>query len=329
MPPVLSAKHLLGIASVTRQDVATIFSVAAGMSENPPAPLLAGRTIVNLFVEDSTRTRNSFYVAGVRLGASMLNVAGGGSSLSKGESLIDTVRVLESMGCDGLVLRHPSALSPHLIAGNCNVTVLNAGDGKRGHPTQALLDALTLYEHWGCELGAFEGKRIGIVGDIAHGRVALSNIRLLRLLGARVTLCGPPTLMPRGIEAMGIDIIESFDDLLAEVDAVMMLRMQHERQAGSFVPNLVEYRRYWGLTSDRLRRIGRDTLPILHPGPVNRGVEIDPGVADGPNSLILRQVRNGVKIRMALLALLFARDRETAESQQLVLETEKSRKSDG
>ncbi len=218
MPPVLSAKHLLGIASVTRQDVATIFSVAAGMSENPPAPLLAGRTIVNLFVEDSTRTRNSFYVAGVRLGASMLNVAGGGSSLSKGESLIDTVRVLESMGCDGLVLRHPSALSPHLIAGNCNVTVLNAGDGKRGHPTQALLDALTLYEHWGCELGAFEGKRIGIVGDIAHGRVALSNIRLLRLLGARVTLCGPPTLMPRGIEAMGIDIIESFDDLLAEVD---------------------------------------------------------------------------------------------------------------
>lgn len=318
--PRLTTRHLLGIDSLDRADIPLVFSLANRFRSRPAPDLLSNRTIVNLFVEDSTRTRNSFHLAATRLGASVLNVAGGGSSLSKGESLVDTVRVLESISIDGLVLRHSSPGAPELIARCCDVTVLNAGDGRRGHPTQALLDAFTLYRLWGEKLERFETKRIGIVGDIKHGRVAFSNIRLLRMLGAEVTLCGPPTLMPRGIEEMGVTVIRDFDDLLADADAVIMLRMQHERQTGAYVPTLAEYRRYWGLSIDRLRRVGRlDDLPVLHPGPVNRGVEIDPEVADSARSMILEQVSNGLHVRMALLALLFA---EYHESDQLTLESD-------
>lgn len=307
----LSTRHLLGIEGLPTSDILTIFRTASLIdqeSRESVGSLLSGRTVVNLFVEDSTRTRNSFHLAATRLGASVLSITGQGSSLSKGESLRDTLCVLEAMGIDALVLRHSSAGAPHYLATGSGVPVINAGDGRHEHPTQALLDGYTLYRQWEPteEAKAFQGKTIGIVGDIAHGRVALSNIFLLRKLGARVLVCGPPTLIPRGVEALGVEVVRAADDLLASADAVIMLRMQLERQGPSLVPSLAEYSRLYGLTADRLRRIDREDLLILHPGPVNRGVELAPEIADGDQSLILKQVTNGVSVRMAVLALLLS-----------------------
>ncbi len=307
----LSTNNLLGIESLEKSDLLGIFSVAEALRSgfeqgNASHDLLRGKTIVNLFVEDSTRTRNSFQLAATRLGASVLNVTGQGSSFSKGETLLDTVRVLESMGIDALVIRHSAAGVGEFLAKRIDTPIINAGDGRHEHPTQALLDGWTLFRHWGGSPGAIEGKRVGIVGDITHGRVALSNIFALRKLGAEVHLCGPPTLIPRGIEALGVHVTHDLDRLLPHVDALMMLRMQLERQTGGFVPSMKEYARIWGLTAARLERAGRQDIPILHPGPVNRGVEISGEVTDGPTSLILQQVSNGVTIRMAVLALLLA-----------------------
>ena len=308
----VSTRHLLGIEGLPTSDILTIFRSAASIESSSPAQLgstLSGRTVVNLFVEDSTRTRNSFQLAAARLGASVLNVTGQGSSLSKGESLRDTLRVLESMGIDALVLRHSAAGAPHYLAATSTVPVINAGDGRHEHPTQALLDGYTLFREWN-QPGSFEGRRVGIVGDIAHGRVALSNIFLLGKLGAEVLVCGPPTLIPRGVESLGVRVTRTVDELIGSVDAVIMLRMQLERQNRALVPGLAEYSRHYGLTRERLERTGRTDLLILHPGPVNRGVEMEPEVADGPGSLILRQVSNGVTVRMAVLALLLGRTGE-------------------
>ncbi len=212
------------------------------------------------------------------------------------------------MGVDAIVIRHSAACAPHFLAGRCRSILINAGDGRHEHPTQALLDTFTLFQHWrklaGPEATGFEGKRITIVGDIAHGRVALSNILALKKLGAEVAVCGPPTLIPRGIEEMGAEIIPTIEEAIERSDALNMLRMQLERQKGVFVPSMAEYSRIFGVNRHRLRASGRDDLLILHPGPINRGVELDSETADSPNSVILRQVSNGVAIRMAVLALL-------------------------
>lgn len=304
----LSVQNLTGIEALDRSDILTIFraadTVRAAYEEDPRrvGSLLSGRTVVNLFVEDSTRTRNSFHLAALRLGASVLNVTGSGSSFSKGETLLDTLRVLEAMGVDAVVLRHHRAGAPHYLAAHAASVVINAGDGRHEHPTQALLDGYTLYREWG--ESALPGKTIGIVGDITHGRVALSNIFSFLRLGAEVVLCAPPTLMPRGVEALGVTVVSTLDELLERVDAVIMLRMQLERQNRAFVPSLAEYTRLYGLTSARLAAVGKPDLPVLHPGPVNRGVEVSPEIADGPNSRILEQVANGLHVRTAILQLL-------------------------
>lgn len=311
--PHLSVQHLLGIRELTREDLLAIFRVARQMRENFLIPgrrsdLLAGKTVVNLFVEDSTRTRNSFQLAASRLGASVLNVTGGGSSLSKGETLLDTVRVIEAMRVDAIVLRHSAACAPHFLAERCSSIFVNAGDGRHEHPTQALLDAFTLSERWHDpakpDLTGLEGRLVTIVGDIAHGRVALSNILALRKLGARVAVCGPPTLIPRGIEELGAEVIPTMDEAIERSDALNMLRMQLERQKGAFVPSLSEYSRIFGLNRYRLRAAGREDLLVMHPGPINRGVELDSETADSDNSVILQQVANGVAVRMAVLGML-------------------------
>ena len=266
---------------------------------------------MNLFVEDSTRTRNSFQLAESRLGSSVLNVTGGGSSLSKGETLLDTVKVIEAMRVDAIILRHSAACAPHFLAERCQSVFINAGDGRHEHPTQALLDTFTLSEHWqdpdSPGQNGFEGKLVTIVGDIAHGRVALSNILALKKLGARVAVCGPPTLIPRGIQELGAEIIPNIDEAIQRSDALNMLRMQLERQKGAFVPSQAEYSRFFGINRNRLRSAGRDDLLILHPGPINRGVELDSETADSENSVVFEQVSNGVAIRMAVLALLLGK----------------------
>ena len=310
----LSTTNLLGTESLKKSDYAAIFQLASlieGQIDHSEAiaGLLSGKSVVNLFVEDSTRTRNSFQLAAGRLGAEVLNVTGSGSSFSKGESLLDTVHVLESFQIDALVVRHAAAGVPGFLAERCSSVIVNAGDGRHEHPTQALLDAWTLHKLWGGGDGSIEGKRIGIVGDITHGRVALSNIFSLQTLGAEVLLCGPPTLIPRGIESLGVRVTNDFDQLLEEVDACMMLRMQLERQDRAYVPSMREYSRGWGLTGNRLEAVGKRDLPVLHPGPINRGVELFGEVTDGSSSLVLHQTANGVFVRMAVLALLLSGDR--------------------
>ena len=311
--PKLSVRHLLGIRELSVRDILTILHVAGRMRKDYLEPgvagdLLKGKTIVNLFIEDSTRTRNSFQLAETRLGGSPLNVTGGGSSLSKGETLLDTARVIEAMGVDAIVLRHSAPTAPHFLAERCSSIFINAGDGRHEHPTQGLLDALTLFERWydptRPEKTGFEGKLVTIVGDIKHGRVAGSNILILQKLGADVAVCGPPTLIPRGIGELGVRIIPNFDEAIRVSDGLNMLRMQLERQKQAFVPSLGEYARLYGLNRRRLEQADRSDLLILHPGPVNRGIELDSETADSPNSMILRQVSNGVAVRMAVLALL-------------------------
>lgn len=313
-------KHLLDTTSLSREEAISILDIAEEMTqvserEVKKLPVLRGRTVVNLFFEDSTRTRLSFEAAAKRLSADVLNFAAKGSSVSKGESLQDTVQTISAMGADALVVRHPGSGTAHRLAhtGWIDVPVINAGDGTHEHPTQALLDAFTLRR----ALGGFpasgavkdgprglglDGATIAIVGDILHSRVARSNVHLLHRLGAHVHLIAPPTLLPWGIEDWPVSIHYDFDRALRTVDftTVMMLRVQHERMSESFFPNAREYARLWGLSEARLNALSPEAH-IMHPGPMNRGFEISAAAADSPRALILDQVENGVSVRMAVL----------------------------
>jgi len=293
-------KHLLGIDGLERREVETLLSRSGlhkqALAEGRRGNALSGKTVANLFFEDSTRTRTSFEFAARNLGADVLNWTASGSSVSKGEALVDTVRNLEATGPAALVIRHASSGAPHLAARWVHCAVINAGDGTHEHPSQALLDAFTLKE----KLGTLEGKRILLVGDILHSRVARSNLFCLRLLGAEVVVCGPPTLIPAGLSQVAARVTSDLDGVLPEADAVMMLRIQLERQQEAHFPSAREYARLYGLSVARAGRM-KPGAPVLHPGPMNRGVEIAPQVADGPSSVILEQVRNGVAVRMAIL----------------------------
>lgn len=300
----LSSRHLLGLQGTPREDIQLILDTAVSFKEiiNRPikkVPTLQGKTIVNLFFENSTRTRTSFELAERRLSADVLNFAASTSSVSKGETLKDTARNIEAMKIDMVVVRHGAAGSAHFLSRIIDANVINGGDGQHEHPTQGLLDMYTLRE----KFGRLEGLHVCIVGDILHSRVARSNIYGLKTMGARVSVCGPATLMPRGIERMGVEVYHHLDDVLPTVDALNVLRIQMEREAGGYFPSLREFHRYFGVTKERLDRAGRP-ITILHPGPINRDVELSADVADGPQSLILEQVQNGVAVRMAVLYLL-------------------------
>ena len=299
----LAQRHLLGIETLAPADIRTILDTADALKEilgRPikKVPTLRGKTVVNLFYEPSTRTRSSFEIAERVLSADSLSIAAATSSAQKGETLLDTAKNLEAMNPDMVIIRHASSGAPHLLARHCRFSVVNAGDGAHEHPTQALLDALTLRQR----RGRLEGLRVAIVGDILHSRVARSNLWLLTKMGAQVVLCGPPTLIPPGIEALA-PVTHDIEEAIKGADAVMMLRLQLERMEGGFIPTTREYHLRFGLTEDRVRRAKKDVL-IMHPGPINRGVEIASEVADGPYSVILDQVTNGVAVRMAVLYLL-------------------------
>ena len=304
-------RHLLGIEDLEAEHITTILDTAQGLREvlDRPikkVPVLRGRTVVNLFYEASTRTRSSFEVAEKALSADTLSIATAASSVSKGETLLDTAKNLEAMNPDMLVVRHSSSGAPHFLARHCKSAIVNAGDGAHEHPTQALLDALTLRQR----KGKLKGLRVAIVGDVLHSRVARSNLLLLSKMGARVVLCGPPTLIPAGIEAFA-PVTYDVDDAVAGADAIMMLRIQRERMTGGFYPSDREYHIRFGLTEERVKRARKDVL-IMHPGPMNRGIEIASEVADGPYSVILDQVTNGVAVRMAVLYLLLGGSAEAA-----------------
>jgi len=297
-------RHLLGIEGLTPDDITHVLDLADGYVElNRQAEkknaLLRGRTLINCFFENSTRTRTSFEVAGKRLGGDVINMAVQASSMRKGETLIDTAMTLNAMHPDVLVVRHPESGAVQLLSEKVDCAVINAGDGSHEHPTQALLDALTIRQR----LGRIEGLNVTICGDIAHSRVVRSNIWLLTKMGARVTVCGPPTLLPPRIDEMGVDVTTDFEEALVAADVVMMLRMQLERQGTSLFPSLREYFRLYGLDAKRLARTKPGAI-VMHPGPMNRGVEISSEVADSERSVILDQVANGVAVRMAVLYLL-------------------------
>ncbi len=263
----------------------------------PKVPALRGRTVVSLFFEDSTRTRLSFETAARRLSADTMSFAVTTSSVKKGESLRDTVRTVEAMGADAIVVRHSSAGAPHRISSWTDASVVNAGDGRHEHPTQALLDAFTVRRHRGPSL---DGCRITIVGDVRNSRVARSNVRLFDMLGCELTLCGPPTLMPECVDGWPVSVTYDIDEAMAEADVVYLLRIQRERIGESLLPSIREYASRWGLTAERAARLKPDTL-VMHPGPMNRGVEIADEVADSARSLVTEQVANGVAVRMAVL----------------------------
>jgi aspartate carbamoyltransferase catalytic subunit len=297
-------KHLLGIEGLTRQDILYVLDQARAFKEilrRPikKVPTLRGKSVVNLFFEASTRTRSSFEIAAKVLSADSLNWTTSGSSVSKGETLLDTAKNLEAMRPDLLIIRHQSSGAPHYVARNVRCAVINAGDGAHEHPSQALLDAFTLRER----LGELDGRTVAVVGDIANSRVARSNLLCLRALGAKVRLCGPPTMIPLAVEQYGCSVHHRLADAVSDADAVMMLRIQSERMQDPLFPGPREYARTWGLNLQSVKLLRHDAL-ILHPGPINRGVELAPEVADGPRSVILDQVENGVAVRMALLYLL-------------------------
>lgn len=297
-------KDLVGLESLTAGQIRLILDTAEPfkeVSERPikKVPALRGKTIVNLFFEPSTRTRISFEFAEKRLSADTVNVATDVSSVSKGENLVDTARNLEAMRIDMVVIRHPSSGAAQFLASRIRSNVINAGDGKHEHPTQGLLDLLTLRDRF----GRIEGLKVAICGDVMHSRVARSNIWGLLKLGAEVAVCGPATLIPRELAQLGVQILPRIEDAIGWADALNVLRLQLERMEAGYVPSLREYNRVFGVTRDRLARARRE-LVILHPGPMNRGVEIDSDVADGPHSVILPQVTNGVAVRMAVLYLL-------------------------
>jgi aspartate carbamoyltransferase catalytic subunit len=307
-------KHLLGIAGLDASEITRILDTAEAMKEIGARPIkkvptLRGRTVVNLFFEPSTRTRTSFEIAEKRLSADTLSIATATSSVTKGETLADTVRNLEAMSPDMIVIRHASSGTPHLLARICRSAVINAGDGMHEHPTQALLDAFTIREH----KGRLAGLKVTIVGDLLHSRVLRSNVLLLNTMGADVWLCGPATLIPAGIDRFGVRATTSVDEAVEGADVVMMLRIQQERMHGHFFPSIREYFSLFGMTAERLRRAKSDAI-VMHPGPMNRGVEIDSEVADGPASVILEQVANGVAVRMAVLYLLAGGRPELAEA---------------
>jgi aspartate carbamoyltransferase catalytic subunit len=299
-------RHLLSTGDLTRDDAELILTTAEelrSLADRPikKLPALRGRTVVNLFFEDSTRTRISFEAAAKRLSADVINFAAKGSSLSKGESLKDTALTLEAMGADAVVVRHWASGAPHLLAnaGWSRSSVINAGDGTHEHPTQALLDAFTMWRH----LGSLDGRRIAIVGDVLHSRVARSNALLLRTLGAEVTLVAPPTLLPVGVEGWDAETSYDLDSVLPKADAVMMLRVQRERMNAAFFPTVREYSRRYGLDGRRMGCLQPHTI-VMHPGPMIRGMEITADVADSDRSVIVEQVTNGVAVRMAVLYLL-------------------------
>ncbi len=305
----LSIKHLLGIRGMTRHDLELVFKTTAEFKEvlNRPirkVPSLRDLTVANLFFENSTRTRLSFELAQKRLSADVVNFSASSSSVKKGESLVDTVNNILAMKVDMLVMRHPHPGAPHFLSTKVNTTIINAGDGTHEHPTQAILDVFSLKEKLGDDL---EGKRIAIVGDIRHSRVAISNILALQLMGASVRVCGPATLIPKHMKELGVQVSHDLDETLVWADAVNMLRIQLERQGGvdsvAFFPSIREYTIGFGLTQQRLDKLDKQ-LTILHPGPINRGVEISSEIADGEHSVILDQVENGVASRMAVMYLL-------------------------
>ena len=310
-PATLKSRHLLGIDGLTPGEIMLILDTAEAMKEIggraiKKVPTLRGHTVVNLFFEASTRTRLSFELAEKRLSADTLGVTTTGSSVTKGETLADTARTLEAMAPDMIVMRHASSGAPHLLARTCRSAIINAGDGMHEHPTQALLDAFTIREH----KRRLKGLKIAIIGDLLHSRVLRSNVLLLKTMGAEVWACGPATLMPAGFDRFGVHLTTSVDRAIDGADVVMMLRIQHERMHGHFIPSVREYFTLFGLTPERLRGASPDVI-IMHPGPMNRGVEIDSEVADGPFSVILEQVANGVAVRMAVLYLLAGRDTDT------------------
>jgi aspartate carbamoyltransferase catalytic subunit len=297
-------KDLLGIGDLSSDEIALILDTAEAMREiglRPikKVPTLRGKTIVNLFYEPSTRTRTSFEIAEKRLSADTLNIAVSASSVLKGETLADTALNIEAMAPDMIVLRHAASGACHLLARLCASRIINAGDGTHEHPTQALLDAFTIREH----KKRIEGLKVAIVGDLLHSRVLRSNVLLLTKLGADVWVCGPQTLVPVGIERLGVRVTTSVDEAVADADVIMMLRIQQERMNGAFFPSLREYFNTFGMTKARVA-LARPDVIIMHPGPMNRGVEIASDVADGPFSVILEQVANGVAVRMAVLYLL-------------------------
>ncbi|MFZ8872437.1 MAG: aspartate carbamoyltransferase catalytic subunit [Candidatus Nanopelagicaceae bacterium] len=303
-------RHLLSIADLSKEDALRILDTAAELArvtETPvkKLPTLRGRTIVNLFFEDSTRTRISFEAAAKRLSADVINFSAKGSSLSKGESLKDTALTLQAMGADGVVIRHPSSGAAHRLASQkwMNGSIINAGDGTHEHPTQALLDAYTIREHLRDSNGDLQDIRVAIVGDVLHSRVARSNVLLLQKLGASVTVIAPPTLLPVSVESWGVNVRYQFERDLSNFDAVMMLRVQRERMDDAFFPNEREYSRNFGLNLSRLNQLSAECI-VMHPGPMNRGLEISADSADSDKAVIVDQVRNGVAIRMATLYLL-------------------------
>jgi aspartate carbamoyltransferase catalytic subunit len=300
---VWTHKDLTGLQDLTAAEIAHVLDTAAafkdvGTREIKKVPALRGQTMVNFFVESSTRTRVSFELAAHRLSADVINMTASSSSLTKGETLKDTARNLEALHADIIVLRHSSAGASQFLAQRLNASVINAGDGAHEHPTQALLDTFTIRE----KLGRITGIHVAIVGDILFSRVARSNIHALLKLGARVTLVGPSTLVPREFEPLGVKVTHDLDSVLPEVDVVNLLRIQHERQRKEYFPSLGEYTQFFGLTKQRAERLKPEAL-IMHPGPINRGVEIDSDLADSGRSVILDQVTNGLAVRMAVLYL--------------------------
>jgi aspartate carbamoyltransferase catalytic subunit len=313
-PPTFLGKDLIGLEHLAREQIQAILDTAEvfkEISERPikKVPVLRGKTIVNLFFEPSTRTRISFEFAEKRLSADTVNVASMGSSVSKGETLVDTARNLEAMRIDMVVIRHSASGAARFLADRIPSNVINAGDGRHEHPTQGLLDLLTIRDH----RGAIEGLRVCIVGDVLHSRVARSNIWGLLKLGAEVAVCGPATLMPAAVETLGVRFFRRIEEALEWADVLNVMRLQLERMHAGYVPSLREYNRFFGVSNERLEAAPRDIL-VLHPGPMNRGVEIDSDVADGPHSVILDQVTNGVAVRMAVLYLLAGGRPDTAEA---------------
>ena len=309
-------KHLLSINDLSKVEAISILNTAqelARVSDGPmkKLPTLRGRTIVNLFAEDSTRTRISFEAAAKRLSADVINFSAKGSSISKGESLKDTAQTLQAMGADAVIIRHGASGAAHRLADSnwMSGSVINAGDGTHEHPSQALLDAFTIRKHLSKSGNDLAGLRVAIVGDVLHSRVARSNVLLLSKLGAQVILVAPPTLLPVGVESWPCEISYDLDAVISSVDVVMMLRIQLERMSELFFPNAREYSRYFGLNNDRIKALKPDAI-VMHPGPMNRGLEITADAADGARSVIVEQVANGVSIRMAILYLLLAGSQE-------------------
>jgi aspartate carbamoyltransferase catalytic subunit len=297
-------EHLLSASDLDLETATLVLDTAAEMAavsgrEVKKLPTLRGRTVVNLFYEDSTRTRISFEAAAKRLSADVINFAAKGSSVSKGESLKDTALTLQAMGADAVVIRHPASGAPHRLAGWIDGSVVNAGDGTHEHPTQALLDAYTMRSR----LGRLDGLRVALVGDVLHSRVARSNVWLLHTLGAEVTLVAPPTLFPVGVESWPVQVSYDLDSVLPKLDVVMMLRVQRERMQASFFPSVREYSRRYGLDAPRMAALPEHAI-VMHPGPMIRGMEISPEVADSARSTIVEQVANGVSVRMAVLYLM-------------------------